>query len=89
MKKGCQPLTLLAVPSLGITYLLTYLLRGAKSFLRKVTGFQLIKEFLTFYGTWKFITADTSARHLSLSWAMNYILVQKADRRTKVDKNIN
>ena len=33
---------------------------------------QLIKKFSAFYGTRKFITVLTSARHLSLSWA-NYI----------------
>jgi len=31
--------------------------------------FQLVKKFPVFYGTWRFITAFTSARHLSLSWA--------------------
>ena len=30
---------------------------------------QLIKKFTACYGTWKFITVLTSARHLSLSWA--------------------
>ena len=30
---------------------------------------QLIKKFPAFYGTRKFITVPTSARHLSLSWA--------------------
>jgi hypothetical protein len=30
---------------------------------------QLVKEFPEFYGTRRFITASTSARHLSLSWA--------------------
>ena len=37
--------------------------------LEKLTGFQLVKKFLAFYGTRRFITALTSARHLSLSWA--------------------
>ena len=37
--------------------------------LEKLTGFQLINKFPTFYGTRRFITAFTSARHLSLSWA--------------------
>ena len=37
--------------------------------LEKLTGFQLVKKFPTFYGTPKFITAFTSARHLSLSCA--------------------
>ena len=35
----------------------------------KLTGLQLVKKFLTFYGTRRFITALTSVRHLSLSWA--------------------
>ena len=37
--------------------------------LEKITGFKLVKKFPTFYGTRRFITAFTSARHLSLSWA--------------------
>ena len=37
--------------------------------LEKQTGFQLVKKFPTFYGNRMFITAFTSARHLSLSWA--------------------
>jgi len=35
----------------------------------KLTGFQLVKKFPAFYGTWKFITAVRRACHLSLSWA--------------------
>ena len=35
----------------------------------KLTGFQLVKKYSAFYGTWKFITAVASACHLSLSWA--------------------
>ena len=37
--------------------------------LEKLTGSQLVKKFPAFYGTRKFITPFTSARHLSLSWA--------------------
>ena len=37
--------------------------------LEKLTGSQLVKKFLTFYGTRRFITAFTTARYLSLSWA--------------------
>ena len=37
--------------------------------LEKLTGFQLVKKFPAFYGTRRFITAFTSARHLSVSWA--------------------
>ena len=35
----------------------------------QLTGLQLVKKFPSFHGTRKFITALTSVRHLSLSWA--------------------
>jgi len=35
----------------------------------KLTCLQLVKKFPTFHGTRSFITALTSVRHLSLSWA--------------------
>ena len=50
----------------GVTCLLT---PWSRVLLEKLTGFQLVKNFPTFYGTKRFITAFTSARHLSLSWA--------------------
>ena len=51
-------------------YTLTYLLTPwSRVLLEKLTGFQLVKKFPAFYGTRKFITAFTSARHLFLSWA--------------------
>ena len=37
--------------------------------LKKLTGSQLVRKFPTYYGIRRFITAFTSARHLSLSWA--------------------
>ena len=37
--------------------------------LEKLTGLQLDKKFPAFYVTRRFITALTSVRHLSLSWA--------------------
>ena len=37
--------------------------------LENLTGFQLVKKFPAYYGTWRFITAFTSARHLTLSRA--------------------
>ena len=50
--------------------LLTYLFTPwCRVLLEKLTGLQLIKKFPTFHGTWRFITALTSIRHLSLSWA--------------------
>ena len=55
-------------------YLLhTYLLTPMKGILlEKLTGFQLVKKFPAFYGTRRFITAFTSARHLSLSSAISF-----------------
>jgi len=47
---------------------LTYLLiPWCRFLLEKLTGLQLAKKFPAFYGTWRFITALTSVRHLSLS----------------------
>jgi len=37
--------------------------------LEKLTGLQLVKKLPEFYGTRRFITAFTSARSMSLSWA--------------------
>ena len=51
------------------TYLLTYLLTPRNRVLKNLTGSQLAKKFPVFYGTRRFITASTSARHLYLSWA--------------------
>ena len=50
----------------GFTYLLT---PWCTVLLVKLTGLQLVKKFPTFHGTRRFITALTSVRHLSLSWA--------------------
>ena len=36
--------------------------------LENLTGLRLVKKFPAYYGTRRFITAVTSARHLSLSW---------------------
>ena len=53
-----------------LTYLLTYLLSPwCRVLLQKLTGLQLVKKFPAFHGTRRFITALTSVRHLSLSWA--------------------
>jgi len=50
--------------------LFTYLLiPRCRVLLEKLTGLQLVKKFPAFYGTRMFITALTSVRHLSLSWA--------------------
>jgi hypothetical protein len=53
-----------------IHYLLTHSLTPrSRVHLEKLTGFHLVKKFPTFYGTRRYITAFTSARHLPLSWA--------------------
>jgi len=50
----------------ALTYILT---PWSRVLLNKLTSFQLVKIFPAFYGTRRFITTFTSARHLSLSWA--------------------
>jgi len=40
-----------------------------RALLEKLTGLQLVKKFPVFHRTRRFITALTSVRHLSLSWA--------------------
>ena len=52
------------------TDLLTYLLiPWCRVLLEKLTSLQLVKKFPAFHGTRRFISALTSVRHLSLSWA--------------------
>ena len=51
-----------------LTHLLTYLLTSWSGvLLEKLTGSAAVKKFPAFYGTRRFITGFTSARHLSLS----------------------
>ena len=53
-----------------LTYLLPYLLTPRCRVLpEQLTGLQLVKKFPAFHGTRRFITALTSVRHPSLSWA--------------------
>jgi len=49
-----------------LTYLLT---PWCRVLLEKLTGLQLVKKFPALHGTRRFITAPTSVRHLSLTWA--------------------
>jgi len=50
--------------------LLTYLLTPrCRVLLEQLTGLQPVKKFPAFHGTRRFITALTSVRNLSLSWA--------------------
>ena len=62
MPQGVDEVHVTIIISLPITPCSTVLLE-------KLTGFQLVKIFPAFYTTRRFITAFTSARHLSLSWA--------------------
>ena len=50
----------------------------------QLTGLQLVKKFPTFHGTRRLITALTSVRHLSLSWAspIQSIYLHPTDRRS-------
>ena len=67
VKKVSEYLSNGSVTSLLI-YLLTYLLTlWCRVLLEKLTGLQLVKKFLAFHRTRKFITALTSVRYLSLS----------------------
>ena len=49
-----------------LLYLLT---PWCRVLLEQITGLQLVKKFPAFHGTRRFITALTSVRQLSLSWA--------------------
>ena len=56
--------------ALSLKYIYTYSLTPlCRVLLEKLTGLQLVKKFPAFHGTRRFITALTSVRHLSLSWA--------------------
>jgi len=50
----------------GLAYLLT---TWCRVLLEQLTALLLVKKFPAFHGTRRFITALTSFRHLSLSWA--------------------
>ena len=56
--------TLVKVSTSLIAYLFT---AWSRDFLEKLTGSQIVKKFPSIYGTRRFITAFTIARHLSLS----------------------
>jgi len=56
----------------NVTFLLT---PRSRVLLEKLTGSQLVKKFPAFYGPRRFITALTTARHLSLSWAEVILIV--------------
>jgi hypothetical protein len=53
--------------SIKICLLIYLLTPWSRVLLEKLTGSQLVKKFPKFNGTWRFITAFTSAHHLSMS----------------------
>jgi len=56
--------------SMELQILLIYLLTPwSRVLFEKLIGSQVVKTLPAFYGNLRFITAFTSARHLSLSWA--------------------
>ena len=59
--------TVLSVHQQWLTYLLTYSVQQSASW--EANRFSASQEVPRFYGTRRFITTFTSARHLSLSWA--------------------
>jgi len=66
-------------------YLLT---PWSRVLLENLTGFQLVKKFPAFYGTRRFITTFTSARHLSLSWASSIQSMPPISHFLKIHLNI-
>ena len=65
-----DPVLIRMNPVYKLTSLLIYLLTPwCRVLLEKLTSLQLVKKFPSFHGTRRFITALTSVRHLSLSWA--------------------
>jgi hypothetical protein len=70
-------------------YLLTYSLTPySKVLLEKLTGSQPVKKFPTFYGTRRFITAFTNARHLSISWGSSIQSIPPTSHFLKIHLNI-
>ena len=63
------PLHLMVVSPVELTRTCYSLTPWCRVFLEQLTGLQLVKKFPVFHGTRRFITAVTSFRHLSLSWA--------------------
>ena len=59
----------LASEKLPLRYSYYLLTPWCRVLLEQLTGLQLVKKFPAFHGTRRFITAPTSVRHLSLSWA--------------------
>ena len=73
-----------------LTYLLTYLLTPwCRVLLEKLTGLQLVKKLPAFHRTPRFITAITSVRHLSVSWASPIPVHIPTSRLLEIHPNIH
>ena len=71
------------------THIPTYFLTPwSRVLLEKLTGFQPVKKFPAFYGTPRFITAFTSARHLSLSSSISIQSIPPTYYFLKIHLNI-
>ena len=66
----------------------SYLSHAAQSFLRKLTGSQLVKKFPAFYGTRRFINTFTSACHLFLFRASSIQSITPTSNFLKIHLNI-
>jgi len=70
-------------------HLLIYWLTSCnRVFLEKLTVSRPVKKFPAFYGTRRFITAFTSVRHLSLSWATSIQSMSHLTHFLKIQLNI-
>ena len=66
-RTACTEPQCLYKDALYLFFFFTYLLTPwSRVLLEKLTGLQLVKKFPSFYGTRRFITALTTARHLSV-----------------------
>jgi hypothetical protein len=65
-KEGIKFLTSI-ISSALIIMIIIIITPCSRVLLEKLTGLQLVKKSLAFYGTRRYITAFTSDRHLSLS----------------------
>jgi hypothetical protein len=69
----------------NVCFFLTYT-SWSGNLLEKLTSFQLVKNIPAFYRTQRFITAFTSTRHLSLSWARS---IQSMPQTHFLEINLN
>ena len=68
-RNSLHPAYTLIIKAACLTETMTILTPWCRVPPEQLTGLQLVKKFPAFHGTRRFITALTSVRHLSLSWA--------------------